>query len=144
LEEKRNTWLKKEEHEWRLKSRDLQLQAGDNNTKLFHHYCNNRRNVNTIWEVKDEKGSMVRLFQDKAEARARFFENLFLIPRRGCPIQGILYVVTKFYSIFSDEMNHSLEEEVTKLKLCATLSSMQNGKILGLDGFTVEFFQNIL
>jgi hypothetical protein len=50
-------------------------------------------------------------------------------------------MVTKFHSIFSEEMNRSLEEEVTKLELYASLPSMHNGKIHGSDGFRVEFFK---
>jgi hypothetical protein len=85
LEELRNLWLKKEEQEWRLKSRDLWLQAGDNNTKLFHHFSNHGRNLNTIWEIKNEEGSMVSSFQEKAEGGARYFEKPFHTPV-GFPI----------------------------------------------------------
>ena len=44
--------------------------------------------------------------------------------------------------MFSEEMNKSLEEEVTKSELKRALSSMQNGKSPGLNGFTVEFFKS--
>jgi hypothetical protein len=35
LEARRHSWLEKEEKEWRLKSRVLWLEAGDNNMKFF-------------------------------------------------------------------------------------------------------------
>lgn len=141
LENKRNEWLKQEEVEWRLKSRALWLQAGDNNTKKFHHYANHRRNVNTIWEIKNEAGVLVSSFRQKAKSGVCFFENLFQAPR-GCPIQEILEVVTKFQHVFSEEMNKSLEEEVTESKLRHALSSMSNGRSLGLDRYTMEFFKS--
>jgi hypothetical protein len=53
-----------------------------------------------------------------------------------------LEVVTKFHPLFSEEMNMSLEEEVTEPELRQTLSSIQNGKSSGPYGFTVEFFKS--
>jgi len=53
-----------------------------------------------------------------------------------------LEVVGKFPVVFSEEMSHSLKEEVTEEELCSTLSSMQNEKSLGVDGFTVEFYKS--
>jgi hypothetical protein len=63
LEERRNAWLRKDEQEWRLKSHALWLQVGDNNTKFFHHFSNHRRNLNTIWEIKNEEGVKVNSFK---------------------------------------------------------------------------------
>jgi hypothetical protein len=94
------------------------------------------RNVNTIWEIKNETGVMVSSFHEKAKAGAHYFENL-LKASAGCPIQKILEVVTKFQPIFSREMNLSLEEEVTEVEVHSSLASMQNGKSPGPDGFTV-------
>jgi len=85
LERLRNLWLKKEEQEWHLKSRTLWLQAGDNNTKIFHHFDNHGRNLNMIWDTKNEDGSLVSSFQEKAEGEARYFERIFTTPI-GCPI----------------------------------------------------------
>jgi len=39
-------------------------------------------------------------------------------------------------------MNRSLEEEVKEKKLCATLASIQNGKIPRPNRFIVEFFKS--
>jgi len=44
--------------------------------------------------------------------------------------------------MFSEEMNLSLEEEVTEPKLKEMLFFMKNGKIPGLDNVTVEFFKS--
>jgi hypothetical protein len=54
--------LEKEEKEWRLKSRALWLEVEDNNMKYFHQYVNLRRNLNTIWEIKNEDGSISSSF----------------------------------------------------------------------------------
>jgi hypothetical protein len=83
---------------------------------------------------------VVSSFQEKAEARVRFFEKMFKSPTR-CPIQEILEVVLKFLVFLIEEMNKSLEEEVTKVDISASLSSMKNGKSLVQDRFTVEFFK---
>jgi hypothetical protein len=140
LEDKRAKWLKTEEHEWRIKSRALWIKEGDNNTKFFHQFANYRRNLNTIWEIKDEEGNVAVSFEDKAKLGVIFFSNLFSAPP-GCPIQEIMEVVGKFPTVFSEEMNLSLEEEVTEPELRATLFSMKNGKIPGPDGVTVELFK---
>jgi hypothetical protein len=62
--------------------------------KFFHHFSNHRRNINSIWEIKDDEGNLVSTFQEKAEVGARFFENIFTSPV-GCPILETLEVVTK-------------------------------------------------
>jgi hypothetical protein len=130
LEENKSTWLKNEEIDWKHKSRVLWLKEGDNNTKFFHHYANQRRNINSIWEIKNEEDVLVSSFQDKSEARARYFENLFAAPE-GCPIQETLDVVSKFPSVISLETNRDLCEEVTELELSQALNSMQSGKSPG-------------
>jgi hypothetical protein len=113
LEDKRAKWLKTEEQEWCIKSRALWIKEGDNNTKFFHQFANYRRNLNTIWEIKDEQGNVAVSFEDKENLGVNFFNNIFSAPP-GCPIQEILEVVRKFPIVFSEEMNLSLEEEVTE------------------------------
>jgi len=127
LEDKRAKWLKTEEQEWRIKSRALWIKEGDNNTKFFHQFANYRRNLNTIWEIRDELGNVIVSFEEKAKIEVNFFNNLFPAPP-GCPIQEILEVVGKLPTVFSEEMKLSLEEEVSEPKLRAALFSMKNGK----------------
>jgi hypothetical protein len=42
--------------------------------------------------------------------------------------------------VITEEMNISMEEELTKVEVLVTLSCMQKGNIPCLDGFSIEFF----
>jgi hypothetical protein len=66
LEATRHSLLEVEEKSWRLRRRALWLKVGNNNSKFFHKYTNFCKSLNTIWEIKNEEGFMVRSFTDKA------------------------------------------------------------------------------
>jgi len=44
--------------EWRIKSKDIWLQVEDEHRKIFHKYANNIKNVNLVWKIEREDGSM--------------------------------------------------------------------------------------
>lgn len=69
----------KTEMDWRLRSRQLWLQAGDANTKFFHMAANGRRRVNKIHKLKvgDETLS------GQAEIGAALARHFYEISRRG-------------------------------------------------------------
>jgi hypothetical protein len=50
--------LEKEKTTWCLKSHALWQKEGNNNTKLFHHYANFSKNLNSIWEIKVDSVTM--------------------------------------------------------------------------------------
>ena len=102
---------------------------------------NYRRNLNSIWEIKDEKGKAAASFEEKETFGEKIFNNLFLDPP-GCLIQEILKVVGKFPTFFTDEINLSLEEEVSKPELKAIFFSMRNGKSPSPNKVIVEFFKS--
>jgi len=66
LEETHQALLVKEEHNWCLKIRPLWIHEGDNNTKLFHHFANHRKWVNTIWELKTIARQIISTFAEKS------------------------------------------------------------------------------
>jgi hypothetical protein len=53
-EKKRNILLEKEK-EWRLKRNAIWLQAGDENSKLFHQYVNGNKIINYVWNIDKGK-----------------------------------------------------------------------------------------
>jgi hypothetical protein len=81
-------------------------------------------------------GSMVTSFKEKAEEGTRFFHSMFREPR-GHPIQEILQVISKFPTVFSEEMNHSLCEEALEVKVQESLFSTQKRKSPRPDGLII-------
>jgi hypothetical protein len=45
----------------------LWLRGGDDNTKFFNQFDNYRKNLNTIWEIKNEEGRIVSSFEETIE-----------------------------------------------------------------------------
>lgn len=66
-----------EEETRRLKSRATWIKMGDVKTKFFHSYANNRRNINTIWELEVEYGKIVSSTKDLKIAASSYFSSLF-------------------------------------------------------------------
>jgi hypothetical protein len=60
------------------------IKEGDNNTKFFHQFSNYRRNINSIWDMKNEDAMNISSFKEKAEAGVSYFKNLFS-KSTGCP-----------------------------------------------------------
>lgn len=83
LEGRRNTLLSEKEETWRLKSRAIWLECGDDNTKFFHAYSRGRKAANTIWSLKDEDGINHFNFDDKAICGVVHFQNLFRAPNQA-------------------------------------------------------------
>jgi hypothetical protein len=63
LEKKKRQLLEAKEKEWRLKSRALWLQSGDENTKFFQAYEKGRKMVNTIWSLNDTRWKVYLFFR---------------------------------------------------------------------------------
>ena len=112
LEIKRDSLLSKEDQVMCLKSKALWLEAGDKNTKFFHRFASHRKNINTICEIRNRQGIMVRSFEDKVEPGVDFFQNIFK-ELEGCPIQEILEVLGFFPRMIFEEMNEELTKEIS-------------------------------
>ena len=44
---------------------------------FFHKFANQRKNTNSIWKIKDDRGNMVEGFEDIVGADVCHFETLF-------------------------------------------------------------------
>ena len=76
-------------------------------------FASHRKNINTICEIKNTQGRMIRSFEDKAETTMDFFQNIFKEPK-GCPIQEILEVLGFFPRMITEEMNEELTKEMNE------------------------------
>jgi hypothetical protein len=95
-----------EEAKWGLKSRAIWLE-GDNNNIVFHNFVNYRKNLNSIWEIKDQNGQMISSFKEISKAGKGYFCILFK-ESKGFPISEILKDIDLFPRSFSEDMNESL------------------------------------
>lgn len=64
---------------WRLKSRAIWLQCGDENTKFFQAFAKGRKFTNTIWELSSAEGEQVSSFDGLADMGVRHFGDLFTV-----------------------------------------------------------------
>jgi hypothetical protein len=69
------------EVDWRIKSKVVWLELGDNNTKLFHSFTNHRWIINTIWELDDQGGTKVIGFKDLSQLGVSYFEGIYKEPK---------------------------------------------------------------
>ena len=77
LESQKRKILLDRENEARQKSRATWILCGDDNTPFFHKYANHRKNVNSIWNIRDDGGNLVEGFEAIVRARVQHFETLF-------------------------------------------------------------------
>jgi endonuclease/exonuclease/phosphatase family metal-dependent hydrolase len=84
-EQRKLVLLRQEEETWRQKSRLNWLASGDRNTKFFHAYANSRKQINTIWELSKEDGTVITSNEDLQKEAVGFFE-IFSWPTLTLPL----------------------------------------------------------
>jgi len=104
LEAKRRKLLDDKEATWRLKSRALWLENGDENTKFFHAYAKGRKETNTIWSLKDQEDRPVTTFEGLSNMGKKNFQTLFKDDRRE-NLEDIIKLAL-FFPSFVDEENN--------------------------------------
>jgi hypothetical protein len=139
LEKRRNKLLKEKEESWRLKSRAIWLESGDENTKFFQAFAKGRKNINTIWQLKDSAGNLETTFEGMSKLGKNYFQNLFKAETQAS-IEEVVQVAQFFPRFVEEADNRLLMEEVTEKELLEVLHSFQKDKIPGPDGWTIEFF----
>jgi hypothetical protein len=132
--------LADQEETWRLKSRAIWLENGDENTKFFQAYAKGRREENTIWSLKDQEGRSITSFEGLASLGKNHFQTLFKADRR-VNIAEIIKVALYLPSFVDEQGNQDLFVEVTEAELKETLLSFQKDKSPGPDGWTIEFYR---
>jgi len=142
-EKKRNDILCEREATWRMKSRALWLQSGDENTKFFQAYAKGRKCSNTIWGLPSVGGELVTSFEGLAALGVEHFGALFK-EQEVASIAEVIQVAQLFPRFVDEETNQKLMGEVTEKELSEVLHSFQKDKSPGPDGWPIEFFLGFL
>jgi len=141
-EGRRNILLQEKEETWRLKSRAVWLECGDENTKFFQAYAKGRKCANTIWKLEDPDGRVENSFEGMARIGVSHFQNLFKANTQAT-IEEVVRLAQMFPGFVNEEDNQKLNAEVSEEELKETLSSFQKDRSPGPDGWTIEFFQEL-
>lgn len=83
MEGERHRILKYIQEQWRLKSRAIWLEVGDENYKVFQNYLKGKKNSYTIWEMKKVDGGSANSFADLAALSVYHFKSFFKAPREA-------------------------------------------------------------
>jgi len=139
LEAEKMRILRREEADWRLKSRAIWIKNGDENTRFFHKFANQRRIQNAIWEIKGTDGHFVHKQLDIAEVAVNHFRDIFTDPKET-RIADQLRTIQLYPRVFNDEDCRSLGRPVTLQEIEKILKVCAKEKSPGPDGWTVEFY----
>jgi len=142
MEGRRNSLLCTKEETWRLKSRAIWLESGDDNSKFFHAFARGRKAANTIWSLLDENGVSHTNFEEKARCGVDHFQNLFRAPNQA-NIAEVIRLAQKFPRFVDEEGNRRLMAVISEEELKAVLGSFQKDKSPGPDGWSIEFFLDL-
>ena len=116
------------------------MSEGDQYTKFFHQFYCHRKAKNTIWELIGVDGTKFTYFKELTKEGVKHFGNLFKDPKAH-NIKDMMKVVRHFPRLFNESDNYVIGALATLEEVKITLDGFQNLKILGLDGWTVEFFE---
>jgi hypothetical protein len=114
LELQKRKLLESNEAEWRLDSRTLWWACEDENTNKIHHYENHRRNVNTIWMMRNGEGEEANSFEDLGKLELEHFGDVCKEDSKATIVQ-VVKMTTFFPSFVNDMSNESLMEEVASI-----------------------------
>lgn len=128
--------LAKKEMFWRQRSKELWLQAGDQNTRYFHACASSRRRRNQFSRLKNAEGNWVDWETGLAEVIEGYYRELFTESNISC--SRVIGCIDKG---ISRDQNEMLLESVTTKEVKQALFQMNPDKSPGPDGFNPGFYQ---
>lgn len=115
------------------------VDEGDLNTKYFHCLVNQRRNINSIWELDGLDGAkIIRQQQLKKEAE-RYFKDFFMA-LGNISIINHLRVVHNYPRFLSEVEGRKVAGLFTLNELMVVLVGFSKSRRPGPDGWIMEFF----
>jgi ribonuclease HI len=129
--------LKVEDIKWKQRAKQSWYKSGDQNTKYFHSWANQRRQTNRILQICDEQGTVWKKRADISRVFVDYFARLYTSqgPNR---VQECLANVE---ARVDDDLNSQLLRPFVEEEVYVALSQMHPLKSPGSDGYNAGFFQ---
>jgi hypothetical protein len=95
---------------------------------------------NTTWELEDQQKIKKRGFSDLVELGVSHFKNLFFKKEHESTTDMFL-LLRLFLKMLVQDDNKEFNKEIIVDELHGVLGTFKRDKILGLDGWTIDFYQ---
>ncbi|XP_062088511.1 uncharacterized protein LOC133795077 [Humulus lupulus] len=128
--------LEQKEIFWRQRSKQLWLQAGDQNTKFFHACATTRKRNNHLASLKNDQGVWVNWDNGLDTVIVDYFRNIFSASQTNWE-----RVIDCVPESITEEMNMELLAPVEDSEVKEALFQMHPDKSPGPDGFNPGFYQ---
>jgi hypothetical protein len=125
-----------EEIKWRQTSRATWLREGDKNTKFFHRVANSNRRFNSIDHLV-VNGTVTTDQSEIGEGLVSYYQGLFSDDEVRRPLLDGLE-----FSSIEEADRIILDWQFTEDEVWEVVRNMSGEKALGLDGFSLVFFQS--
>jgi hypothetical protein len=132
--------LRKEEEEWRLKSRALWLPTGNRNTTYFHKQCKARRGASQIKRINIGDNATLSSFEDIKKEAFDHYATLYSesgVVNRVAEDQALSYLP----QLVIAEDNAELTRRVSEEEIMGAIRHFGPYKASGPDGFSAHFYQ---
>eukprot|EP00253_Pinus_taeda_P004750 PITA_04750 len=128
-----------EETKWRFKSRQLWLKEGDKNTAYFHKQATVRKTRNNVNAITDNEGNQHNNQESIKRAASLYFKSLLTENHEEADYSELLQHLSKG---ISQEVNDSLNREITEEEIRKAIWTLQPDKSPGPDGFLINFYRD--
>lgn len=135
-EEQLQVLLAQEEIYWKQRSKQHWLEAGDGNTRFFHHYASARRKKNQLIKLRDSNDEWVE-GPKLHELVLSYYNEIF--KSSGCQMNEFANLNV---SQVTSEQNADFLKSFSREEVKAAIFSMKPDKAPGPDGMNPKFFQH--
>ena len=109
---------------------------------MFHRFANQRRKINSIWEIIDALGQRFQSQRDVCNVFVSHFHKAYGYTQ-GIAAKDLLWGVDLYPTMFDANSNYDLFKVVSEGELLEVLKSFEGKKSSSLDGWTVDLFSHI-
>eukprot|EP00253_Pinus_taeda_P033369 PITA_33369 len=133
-------WAKRaEETKWRIKSRQLWLKEGDKSTAYFHKQATVRKTRNNVNAITGNEGNQHNNQESIKRVASLHFKSLLTENHEAADYSELLQHLPKG---ISQEVNDSLNREITEEEIRKAIWTLQPDKSPGPDGFPINFYRD--
>ncbi|KAL9691395.1 hypothetical protein QQ045_011817 [Rhodiola kirilowii] len=133
-------WFLREELLWKQRSMEDWLKEGGRNIRFFHHRASHRKMVNRIEKLKSDEGEWITEKEEICGLIVKYYEEMFRSNRSDTRVKWNEWMRSVPRKL-NEEMRNDLMRLYSEVDVKEVVFQMCQTQALGLDGFSVLFYQ---